>query len=81
MYTLGWYSIIGLYPGDVSQFSREEFSTFLMLQRFNTVPGGSVTTNHKIISLLIYNYNFAAVMNFNINNFGDSLPKGSQPIV
>jgi hypothetical protein len=52
-----------------------------MLQRFNTVPGGSVTTNHKIISLLIYNYNFAAVMNFNINNFGDSLPKGSQPIV
>lgn len=33
----------------------------------NTVPHGVVTPDHKIISLLLYNCNFATVMNHNIN--------------
>ena len=38
--------------------------------------------NHKIILLLLYNCNFATVMNCNVNIFGDrGLPKGSQQLV
>ena len=44
------------------------FSTFLMLPPLNTVPHVVVTPNHKIISLLLRDYNFANVMNHNVNN-------------
>ena len=40
------------------------FSTFLM--PFNTIPH-VVTSSHKIISLLLHNYNFATVINCNVN--------------
>ena len=39
---------------------------FLIQQLFNTLPYVSVTPNHKIIVLLLLNYNFATVMNFKI---------------
>ena len=42
------------------------FSTFLMLRPFNTVPHVVVTPNHEVISLLLYNYDFATVMNHNV---------------
>jgi hypothetical protein len=45
------------------------FSTFLVLQLFNTVPHAVVTlpTHRKIILLLLHNCNFASVMNHNVN--------------
>ena len=56
------------------------FSTFLMLQPFNTVLHVVVTPNHTIISLLFHNCNFATVMNCNVNIFGDrGLSKGLGP--
>lgn len=33
----------------------------------NTVPRVTVTPSHKIVSLLLHNSNFAALMNFNVN--------------
>lgn len=42
-------------------------STFLMRQPFNTVRHVVVISNRKIISLLLHNYSFAAVMNSNVN--------------
>ena len=45
----------------------QRFSTFLMLRSFNATPH-AVTTNHKIISLPLYNCNLANVMNHNINS-------------
>jgi hypothetical protein len=46
---------------------KEWFSTFLMLWPFNTVLHVVVTSNHKIISLLLHNCNFAVVINCNVN--------------
>lgn len=46
---------VGLSP------SSEWFSTFLLLPPFNIVPPVAVTPNHKIISLLLHNYNLAVV--------------------
>ena len=48
------------------------FSTFPVLWPFTTVPCVTVTpttphTHHKIILLLLYNFNFATVMNCNVN--------------
>lgn len=43
------------------------FSAFLILRPFNTVPHVVVTANRKIISLLLYNCNFASVLNCNVN--------------
>jgi hypothetical protein len=34
---------------------------------FNTVPHIAVNPNHKIILLLFHNFNFATVMNHNVN--------------
>ena len=34
---------------------------------FNTVPYVVVTPNHKIILLLLYNCNFATVLNYNVD--------------
>jgi hypothetical protein len=42
-------------------------STFLMLGPFNTVPHVVVTPKHKMISILLHNYNFATVINYNVN--------------
>ena len=39
----------------------------LTLRPFNIVLHVVVTSNHKIISLLLPNYNFAAVVNHNVN--------------
>ena len=39
----------------------------LMLRPFSTVPRVVVTPNHKIILLLLHNYNFATVINHNVN--------------
>ena len=43
------------------------FSTFLMLQPFNTVPHAVVTPTIKLFLLLLLTYNFAAVMNCKVN--------------
>lgn len=45
------------------------FSTFLMMQPFNTVPYSVVTPNHKIDLLLLRNCNFSTVMNHNVNRW------------
>ena len=42
-------------------------STFLILQLLNTVSHVVVNPNHKIISLLLHNCNFATVVNHNVN--------------
>jgi len=50
-----------------------------MLQPFKIVSHAVVNSNPKIISLQLHNCNFATVMNYNINIFGDrGLPKGLQ---
>ena len=41
-------------------------STFLILQLLNTVSHVVVNPNHKIISLLLHNCNFAAIINNNV---------------
>jgi len=46
-----------------SQIVNQWFSTFLMLLPFNTVPHVRVMPNHKTISMLLHNHNFATVMN------------------
>jgi hypothetical protein len=38
-----------------------------MTQPLNTVPHVVITPNHKVISLLLYNCNFATLVNCNIN--------------
>lgn len=38
-----------------------------MLSPFNTVPHIVVTANHKIISLLFQNINFAIIVNCNVD--------------
>ena len=44
------------------------FSTFLMPRPFNTVPHVVVTSQTiKLCILLLHNYNFATVMNHNVN--------------
>ena len=43
------------------------FALFLMLRPFYIVPLAVLTPNHKIIFLLLHNYNFAIVMNQNVN--------------
>lgn len=45
----------------------QQFSTFLMLRSFNTVPHVVVTLNHKIMLLLLRNCKFATVMNLSVN--------------
>ena len=46
---------------------KQWFSTFLMLQPFNTVIHIMVSPNHKIISLPLHHCNFSTVMNGNVN--------------
>jgi hypothetical protein len=48
---------------------KQRFSTFLMprLRLFNTVPHVVVTPSHKIVSLTLYNCNFATVINHTTN--------------
>lgn len=67
----GWHKAIALQnscedPPPV----RQRFSTFLTLPALNSVPCGVVTPNHKIISLLLHNYNFAIGMNHNVFSNG-----------
>ena len=50
-----------------SKFLNQWFSTFLLLQLFNTVPHVVVTLNHKIVSLPLHSCNFATVMSCNVN--------------
>lgn len=40
-----------------------------MPQPYNIVPHVVVTFNHKIISLLFHNWNFATVINSNVNKY------------
>ena len=55
-------------PTTVSCNSWErQVSDFLKLRPFNTVPHVVVTPNHKSISLLLHNCNFATLMNCNVN--------------
>ena len=44
------------------------FSTFLVLRLLTTLLHVVVTPNHKIISLLLRNCDFATVMNHNMSN-------------
>jgi hypothetical protein len=46
---------------------KQWFSAFLVLRPFNTVPCVVVTPNHKVTGVLFHNYNFATVMNHNVN--------------
>ena len=56
--------VLGLIPWHVL----EQWSpTFPMLWPFNTIPHVVVTPNNKIILLLLYNCNFASIMNCNVN--------------
>ena len=49
-------------------WTEQWFSAFLMPWPFNnTVPHVVVTSNHKIILLLLHNCNFATVINHNVN--------------
>ena len=43
------------------------FSSFLMLQPFNTVPPVAMTPTIKLFSLLLHNCNFATVMKYDVN--------------
>jgi hypothetical protein len=53
-----------------------------MLWPFNTVPQVGATPTIKLFLLLLYNCNFATVMNSNVNVFGDrGLPRGHDPQV
>lgn len=47
--------------------SSQCFSTFLVLWLLNTVPHVAVMSPNKIISILLYNCNFAIVLHCNIN--------------
>ena len=53
--------------GQWLQAGDKQFSTFLMLQPFNTIPHVVVTHNHTIILLPFYNFNFPIVMHHNVN--------------
>ena len=46
---------------------KQWFSTFLTLWPFNTVPRVVETPNHKTISLLFHDCNYATVMNRKVN--------------
>jgi hypothetical protein len=58
-------------PGRVKVRRRSNSMTLNLpnaaIQPFNTVPHGVVAPNHKIISLLFHNCNFATVRNYNVN--------------
>jgi hypothetical protein len=41
--------------------------TFLTLWPFNLIPHGVVTSDHKIISLLLHKCNIPTTMNCNVN--------------
>ena len=43
------------------------FPALLMLQHFNAVPYAVATPTLKLLLLLLHNYTFAIVMNYNIN--------------
>lgn len=45
----------------------QQFSTFLKLQRFNTVPHVVVTWSTKLFSVLLHNYHFATAMVHTVN--------------
>lgn len=49
------------------QDPRAEVLSLLTLQPCDTVPHIVVTPNHKIISLLLHNYNLAIDMDCNVN--------------
>lgn len=65
-----------LHCRDMDQY----FPTFLVLRSFNKVPHivGAPPPNHKIILLLLHNYNLGSVMNHKYLIF-DPPPKGLQP--
>jgi hypothetical protein len=46
---------------------RQWFSAFLMLSPFDTVPQVVATPIIKLFLLLFHNYNFATVLNHNVN--------------
>lgn len=52
----GWRSISGIHAEVALEW---QFSTFLVLRPFSTVPHGAETPKHKIIPLLLRNFNFA----------------------
>lgn len=54
-------------PADQAKTLGQWFSTPLMLVPFNTGPHVVVIPNHKVISLLLHNCNFATVMNQDID--------------
>lgn len=64
------------------------FSTFLKQQPLDIASHAMETPKHKIISLLLYNYSFAIVMNHNVNSWyagceicGKSWPTGWEPVL
>jgi hypothetical protein len=69
-------------------YIEQQFSTFLTLWPFNTVPRVVVTSNHSIFSLLLHNCNFATLNEMSCKYLnscyaalwkGQSTAKGSRP--
>jgi hypothetical protein len=52
-----------------SSWAQHWFSASLVL--YNTVIHVVVISNHRLLLLLLHNWNFATVMNYNVNIFGD----------
>jgi hypothetical protein len=46
---------------------KQLFPTFRVLWPFHTAPYAVITPNHKTILLLFHNYNFATIVNCNVN--------------
>lgn len=55
-------SVLGIKPLQIRRWC----STFLMMPPFDTVTN-VMSTNHKIILMLLYDCNFAPVMILNVN--------------
>lgn len=63
------YRAVWSYPpiiGGTSEMNRL-IPTFLTVPPFNTAPHMVGTPNHKIILLILHNYNFVTVMTYNVD--------------
>ena len=72
-----WYDSVRAKLHGLLKTLGQWFSTFLMLQLFNTIPQVVVTLTIKLILLILHNSHFATVMNCGINIWYVTLVKGS----
>lgn len=77
VYNLREHSLRGITYMPYMNIIKQWFSTFLMLQPYNRVSHIVQTSTLNTFSLLLHDCNLVAVMNGNVNNFGDKgLPRG-----